>query len=165
MAINRHLNPGESVVFTTRTHPKALALPVLIAVVIVAAAIALSVFVHGYGLLAVWVVALVLLLWLTGLPVLAWLSNTYTLTDRRVLTRTGILTRRGHDIPLNRISDVSYEKGVIDRLLGCGTLVISDASREGRVSLPDVPHVEQRQLQISDLLFKGSSAPGSDAGH
>lgn len=165
MAINRHLNSGESVVFTTRTHPKALALPVLIAVVIVAAAIALSVFVHGYGLLAVWVVALVLLLWLTGLPVLAWLSNTYTLTDRRVLTRTGILTRRGHDIPLNRISDVSYEKGVIDRLLGCGTLVISDASREGRVSLPDVPHVEQRQLQISDLLFKGSSAPGSDAGH
>lgn len=165
MAINRHLNSGESVVFTTRTHPKALALPVLIAVVIVAAAIALSVFVHGYGLLAVWVVALVLLLWLTGLPVLAWLSNSYTLTDRRVLTRTGILTRRGHDIPLNRISDVSYEKGVIDRLLGCGTLVISDASREGRVSLPDVPHVEQRQLQISDLLFKGSSAPGSDAGH
>ena len=50
-------------------------------------------------------------------------------------------------------------------MLGCGTLVISDASREGRVALPDVPHVEQRQLQISDLLFKGSSASGSDAGH
>ena len=165
MAINRHLNPGESVVFTTRTHPKALALPVLIAVVVVAAAIALSVFVHGYGLLAVWVVALLLILWLTGLPMLAWLSNTYTLTDRRVLTRTGIITRRGHDIPLNRISDVSYEKGIFDRMLGCGTLVISDASREGRVALPDVPHVEQRQLQISDLLFKGSSAAGSDAGH
>ncbi|GAC1381280.1 MAG: hypothetical protein NVSMB48_08960 [Marmoricola sp.] len=168
MGINRHLNPGESVVFTTRTHPKALVLPVGIAIVVVAAAIALSVFAHGFWVLAVWVVAVVLIAWLTGVPLLAWLSNTYTLTDRRVLTRTGIVTRRGHDIPLNRISDVSYEKGIVDRMLGCGTLIISDASREGRVALPDVPHVEKRQLQISDLLFQGSSAgpdAGSDAGH
>jgi len=165
MAINRHLNPGESVVFTTRTHPKALVFPVLIAVVVLALAIAASVFVHGYVLLAVWVIAALLILWFTGRPALVWMAATYTVTDRRVLTRTGILTRRGHDIPLNRISDVSYEKGVLDRMLGCGTLVISDASTQGRVALPDVPHVEQRQLQISDLLFHGSRSAGSDADH
>ncbi|MGN6722248.1 MAG: PH domain-containing protein [Marmoricola sp.] len=165
MAINRHLNPGESVVFTTRTHPKAIVFPVLVGVVILALAIAASVFVHGYVLLAVWVIAALLILWFTGRPVLVWMAATYTVTDRRVLTRTGIFTRRGHDIPLNRISDVSYEKGVLDRMLGCGTLVISDASTQGRVSLPDVPHVEQRQLQISDLLFHGSRAAGSDADH
>ena len=164
MGINRHLNPGESVVFTTRTHPKAIILPVLIAVVIIALAITASVYVHGYALLAVWVVAALLALWFTGRPVLVWLAATYTLTDRRVLTRTGILTRKGHDIPLNRISDVSYEKGLFDRMLGCGTLVISDASTQGRVALPDVPNVEQRQLQISDLLFRGSRSTGSDAG-
>lgn len=164
MGINRHLNPGESVVFTTRTHPKAIILPVLIAVVIIALAITASVFVHGYALLAVWVIAALLVLWFTGRPVLVWLAATYTLTDRRVLTRTGILTRKGHDIPLNRISDVSYEKGLFDRMLGCGTLVISDASTQGRVALPDVPNVEQRQLQISDLLFRGSRPTGSDAG-
>lgn len=165
MAVTRHLNPGESVVFTTRTHPKAIALPVLIAIVVLAAGIAASVVVHGYGLLAIWIVAVLLLLWLTVGPVLVWLAATYTVTDRRVLTRTGIFTRKGHDIPLNRISDVSYEKGVIDRILGCGTLVISDASTQGRVALPDVPQVERRQLQLSDLLFRGSSAAGSDAGH
>lgn len=165
MAINRHLNPGESVVFTTRTHPKALVFPVLIAVVVLALAIAASVFVHGYLLLAVWVIAALVILWFTGRPVLVWMAATYTVTDRRVLTRTGIFTRRGHDIPLNRISDVSYEKGVLDRMLGCGTLVISDASTQGRVALPDVPHVEQRQLQISDLLFHGSRPAGSDADH
>ena len=165
MGINRHLNSGESVVFTTRTHPKALVVPVLIAVLVIAVAITASVFIHGYGLLAVWVIAALLILWFTGRPVLVWLAATYTLTDRRVLTRTGIFTRRGHDIPLNRISDVSYEKGVLDRFLGCGTLIISDASTQGRVALPDVPHVEQRQLQISDLLFHGSQSTGSDAGH
>ena len=165
MGIDRHLNSGETVVFTTRTHPKAVAFPVLIAVVIVAAAIAISVFVSGYGLLAVWVIAVLLILWLTVGPVLVWSAATYTVTDRRVLTRTGIFTRKGHDIPLNRISDVSYEKGVLDRLLGCGTLIISDASTQGRVALPDVPHIEQRQLQLSDLLFHGSRAAGSDADH
>ena len=162
MGIERHLNSGESVVFTTRTHPKAIALPVLIAVVVVAVAIAASVVVHGNVRLAVWVIALLAILWFTARPVLTWLAATYTVTDRRVLTRIGILTRRGHDIPLNRISDVSYEKGVLDRLLGCGTLVISDASTQGRVALPDVPHVEQRQLQISDLLFHGARPTGSD---
>jgi hypothetical protein len=44
-------------------------------------------------------------------------------------------------------------------MLGCGTLVISDASEQGRVRLPDIPHVEQVQLKISDLLF-GHTDPG-----
>ena len=79
-------------------------------------------------------------------PFLDWLVTPYTFTNRRLITRTGILTRRGHDIPLNRISDISYEKGLIDRLFGCGTLVISDASEQGRVRLHDIPHVEQAQL-------------------
>lgn len=168
MSMKGHLNAGESVVFTTRTHPKAIVLPVVVAMVLLAAALVGTAYVHNkYGLWAIWIVAVLGLLWFTAWPVLAWLSATYTLTDRRLLTRTGVLARRGHDIPVNRISDVSYEKGILDRMLGCGTLVISDASQQGRVELPDVPHVERRQLQISDLLFKGSAsaAPGSDAGH
>ena len=72
-------------------------------------------------------------------PFLRWLTTTYTVTDRRLITRTGILSRRGHDIPLARISDVAYEHGLVDRMLGCGTLVVSDASEHGRVRLPRHP--------------------------
>ena len=64
-----------------------------------------------------------------------------------------MFVRKGRDIPLHRINDVSYERGVLDRMLGCGTLVISDASEQGRSVLPDVPHVERLQLLITDLLF------------
>ena len=63
-----------------------------------------------------------------------------------------MITRRGHDIPLTRISDVAYEKDLIDRLLGCGTLVISDASTHGQVALPDIPRVEDVQRKLNDLL-------------
>ena len=52
-----------------------------------------------------------------------------------------------------RISDVAYEHGLVDRLLGCGTLVISDASERGQVRLHDIPRVEQVHLQLSDLLY------------
>jgi membrane protein YdbS with pleckstrin-like domain len=86
-------------------------------------------------------------------PFLRWLLTTYTFTNRRLITRTGILTRTGHDIPMNRISDISYEKGILDRIVGCGTLVVSDASEQGRVALKDIPRVEQAQLKVSNELF------------
>jgi membrane protein YdbS with pleckstrin-like domain len=148
------LNQGESVVISTRTHPKALILPVLVLVVVAGlAAYLTSVTDSSVAHIITWVVAALLLLWFTVWPFLNWLASTYTVTNRRLITRHGILTRKGHDIPLNRISDVSYERGVVDRMLGCGTLIISDASTKGSVQLPDVPHVERTQLKLSGLLF------------
>ena len=150
----RLLNEGESVVFSTRTHAKALALPVLILVVVVALAGWITALTDGLWVKVAWVVAAVLVVVFVAWPFLNWLASTYTVTTRRLITRHGVFTRTGHDIPLNRISDVSYERGIVDRMLGCGTLVVSDASEVGRVELPDVPRVEQLQLKISDLLYQ-----------
>ena len=104
----------------------------------------------------IWVVVAAILVWFVVKPFLDWLLTTYTFTNRRLITRTGILTRRGHDIPMNRISDISYEKSLVDRIFGCGTLVVSDASELGRVELRDIPQVEQAQLTVSDELFHGA---------
>jgi hypothetical protein len=52
--------------------------------------------------------------------------------------------------------------GLIDRLLGCGTLIISDATEKAGVVLPDIPNVEQVQLQISDLLFTNDDGNDGD---
>lgn len=155
------LNDGEHVVWHTRTHVKVLLVPVVLLIVILAVAGFLSRFPsgdhRGTWLLMIWVIALVAALIVSGGPFLRWLTATYTVTNRRLITRSGVLTRRGHDIPLNRISDVSSERGVLDRMLGCGTLVISDASTHGRVQLHDIPRVEQAQLRLSDLLFEQGS--------
>ena len=158
MAISRKLlNDDEVVVVSTRTHVKALLLPALVLIVIAAAAGFLTTLPSGDPrdvlVLTIWVVALLLVLWLVVRPFLGWLTTTYTVTNRRLITRTGILNRRGHDIPLARISDVAYEHGLVDRVLGCGTLIVSDASEQGRVELHDIPQVEQVQLKISDQLF------------
>ncbi|MDX6239121.1 MAG: hypothetical protein QOG10_3936, partial [Kribbellaceae bacterium] len=95
-------------------------------------------------------------------PFLNWLFSTYTVTNRRLITRHGILTRTGRDIPLMRINDVSYEHGLLDRMLGCGTLQIESAGERGQVILPDVPHVEHVHLRMSDLLFGGPDGKPGD---
>lgn len=156
MAISpKILSEGESIVLSTRTHIKALLGPFLVALLLLAAAIlADRTFADGVVALVIWVLAGLLALWFVLRPVLEWLTATYTVTDRRLITRTGVLARRGHDIPLARISDVAFDKGIIDRMLGCGTLIISDASTNGRVLLHDIPRVEDTQRQLNELLHQ-----------
>ncbi len=156
MAISRNLlNEGESLVVDTRTHPKALLLPILALVVLLAIGVGVQQAVDETIVTRiVWAVVAVGVLWFFIRPLLIWLTATYTITTRRLITRHGVITRRGHDIPLTRISDVAYEKDLIDRMLGCGTLVISDASTHGQVPLHDIPRVEERQRVLNDLLHR-----------
>ena len=154
MAIDKDLlNEGETIVVSTRTHPKALILPILALVVLLAVGVLVQ---RGIDeeivTLVTWIVVAVGVIWFVLRPFLIWLTATYAITTRRLITRHGVITRRGHDIPLTRISDVAYEKDLIDRLLGCGTLVISDASTHGQVALPDIPRIEKVQRDLSDLL-------------
>ncbi len=154
MAISQKLlNPGESVVISTRTHPKVILLPILTLVVLLAIGVAFMNYVdNNPSRLAVWGLVVLGVLWFVVRPVLVWLTASYTITSRRLITRQGVITRTGHDIPLTRISDVAYELHLIDRLLGCGTLVISDASTHGQVLLPDIPRVEETQRRLNELL-------------
>ena len=154
MAISpQQLGDGERVIVDTRTHPKALVWPSLALLVILAAAGWLTGIVPaGIATWILWGVAAVAIIWLFVAPLLSWLNSTYTLTSRRLITRNGVLTRRGHDIPLARVSDVAFEHGLLDRMLGCGTLIISDASTNGTVRLVDIPKVEDAQRQITAIL-------------
>jgi uncharacterized membrane protein YdbT with pleckstrin-like domain len=159
------LNSGEHVVVSTRSHPKALIGPVLVLVLLVAAVVALSTLTDSTlaGGIAGAVAALVAL-WFVVRPVVKWLTTTYTFTNRRFIKRSGFIAKEGRTIPLNRISGVDFEIGVIDRIFGCGTLVVSDASTDGSVLLHDIPDVEQVQLQVSDELHRLSSGDHRDDG-
>ncbi|WP_340537482.1 PH domain-containing protein [Nocardioides sp. GXZ039] len=147
------LNPGEEIVVSTRTHIKALLIPLMTLILLLAAGVVAQTFIdQNTVMLVIWIVIAVLVLWRVVWPFLEWLSSSYTITNRRLMTRHGVITRRGHDIPLGRISDVAYERDLIDRMLGCGTLVISDASTNGQVLIYDIPRVEDAQRQLNQLL-------------
>ncbi len=100
--------------------------------------------------LALAVVAIALLMWWLMYPVLVWRTTVYELTNRRMRLRDGILTRNGRDIPLSRVTDVSFRKGVLDRLLGSGTLIVESAGEHGELRLTEIPRVER----VSAMLFQ-----------
>jgi uncharacterized membrane protein YdbT with pleckstrin-like domain len=151
------LTGDEQPVLLLHPHWKTLIRPVLVAVLVVALALVVEAAIPSgraaaAGRLAVAVVAiLALMLWLIA-PVLRWRTTTYELTTRRLRTRFGLATRRGRDIPLTRINDVSFEKGVLDRLLGSGRLVVESAGEHGQIVLRDIPHVEQVQATLYQLV-------------
>lgn len=167
MSMKRSLSEGEVVILDLRTHRKALFLAMVVLVVTLAIAI-FAILKIPAGDLQTWfrigigAVALIIILLWAFLPYLKWRTTRYVVTNKRLITRSGILTRIGRDIPLYRINDVTYEKDLLDRMLGCGTIVISDATEKAGVILYDVPRVERVQIQLHDLLF--SADDGSDSG-
>lgn len=164
----RLLNEGESIVVTTRTHVKAMILPTLVAVIVLAVAGFASTLPSGDArtpvLWAIWVVAALLLIWCFLRPLVTWLTTTYTFTNRRFIARAGFIARKGRTIPLNRISGVDFDIGVVDRIFRCGTLVVSDASEAGSVELHDIPQVERVQMRVAEELHRLSSGDRADDG-
>ena len=157
MVHDASLTDDEQLVLQLHPHWKTLIRPLLVAMLVVAAALVLEVVIpSGSGAAAVRLVVaavaiLALMLWLM-VPVLRWRTTTYELTTRRLKVRDGIVTRNGRDIPLARINDVSFEKGPLDRLLGSGRLVVESAGEHGQIVLTDIPRVEFTQATLFRLV-------------
>jgi len=141
------LTDDEELVLRLHPHWKTLVGPLLVAVLVVAAALVAEVLIPSgpaaavERLVAAAIAILALMLWLM-VPVLRWRTTTYELTTKRLKVRDGIVTRHGRDIPLARINDVSFTKGLLDRLLGSGRLVVESAGEHGQIVLTDIPRVE-----------------------
>lgn len=152
------LAPDETLVLHRHPHAKALILPVLWLLLVTAAVGALWWWVQTLDLtdtaetiigIAAGVVWAVLVGWLFLAPLVRWLTTHFVITDRRVMYRTGVLTRSGIDIPLARINTVQFEHSLLDRILRTGTLIIESAS-DDPLRFDDIPRVEE----VHALLYR-----------
>jgi uncharacterized membrane protein YdbT with pleckstrin-like domain len=151
------LSEDESVVLDTRPHWILLVRPVVILLVVAAVTgfVAAILPDKSWTNNARWIiilVAFVLLLILCLRRFLQWLTTNYVITTHRVVLRTGILSRSGRDVPLSRINDVSFLHRPIERLLRSGTLIVESAGERGQVTLADMPHVEEVQRTLYQLV-------------
>ncbi len=145
---------GEQIVMHKHPHWKMLVWPVLAFLIVVAAASFLAALVSAqswalWAWIALAVVALALIGWLTVKPLIRWRTTHFVVTTRRVLVREGLIARNGLDIPMSRINSVQFRHTVVERLLGCGTLVIESASDEP-LEFTDIPRVER----VHALLYQ-----------
>jgi membrane protein YdbS with pleckstrin-like domain len=159
----KNLIEGETVVMELREHVKALLWPFVLLVLLVVAVVAALLFSPEdvVTLVVLGLAAVAAIVWVL-VPWLRWRTASYSVTTQRIAERSGIITRVGRDIPLYRINDVAIEKDLVDRIFGCGTLVVSDATEKAGMVLRDIPRVEEVHVQLQELLFAADD--GSDAG-
>ncbi|GAA4905419.1 PH (Pleckstrin Homology) domain-containing protein [Stackebrandtia albiflava] len=163
------LSEDERVVLHMHPHWKELIGPaVWFVVVAVAGAVAFFVLPgtlggwSGVGQVVVVAVAVVLLLWLSVLPWVDWATTHYVFTTHRLLLRTGVITRKGRDIPYARVNDVSFEQTVIQRMFRYGKLIVQSASEQGAVIFKDMPKVELVQSTLYRLVEEDRNRRATD---
>lgn len=80
---------------------------------------------------------------------LRWHYTTFTLTDRRVMVGTGVLSRHTESIALDRVQDTAVRQSLLARLFRAGDLEIESAGRDGSEVLA---RIHDPQGFSSDLL-------------
>ena len=157
MAGDSSLTEGEEFVLQLHPHWKTLLRPFFILAVTLAAALALLILLPASAdppvvRIIIGAIALLLSIVFFAVPIARWRTTSYELTTRRLRLRSGIVSRSGRDFPLIRISDVSFQHGLIDRLLGCGKLIVESAGEHGQLVLDEIPHVQRVQSTLFQLV-------------
>jgi uncharacterized membrane protein YdbT with pleckstrin-like domain len=111
------------------------------------------------GLVVAWVI------WL-GVKYMAWSRTYFVVTNQRVIYRTGVVSRRGVEIPLERINNINFRQRILERMIGAGNLDIESAGEQGSSTFDFVRHpdgVQQEIYKQMDVRDHRQAAMGADA--
>ena len=83
-----------------------------------------------------------------GLTYARWVTTMFVLTTDRIISREGIISKHGTDIPLERVNTVFFKQGVLERMVGAGDLTIESAGERGTNTFENVrkPNVVQKEI-------------------
>lgn len=149
------LSEDETIALETHPHWKTLVFPVL-ELLVVCGVVGFLIAVTGDSIAQYLSLGtgFILIVVFFVVPFLRWRTTLFVMTNKRVVVRTGILSRTGRDIPLTRVNDVTFTHNLLERILRCGTLVVESAGERGQVQLTAVPRVEQVQRTLYELVEK-----------
>ena len=148
---------GEKVEKSLHPHWLTVALPTVVAVMLLAIGVAVAVLTPDdrTGNIVQWVVVAIIVLAaipLVLVPFLRWRTTHYVITSHRVMVRRGILSKSGKDITLSKITDVSFEQTLLDRIINAGSLRIESAGDSPDEMLRNIPHSNVAQQLINRLI-------------
>ena len=152
MAINNDLlNDQEQVVLDLRPHwwfffkPLALLFAGIVLGVAVLAWDSSPLFLN----LVVAVALLAALGWF-GLSYLRWVTTNFIVTSDRLIARSGVLSRSGIEIPLEKINTVFFRQNLFERIIRSGDLEIESASEEGTQDFSNI----RRPLNVQNEIYR-----------
>ncbi len=164
-AVNKYLLPHEHQVITVRKHPAVMLKPILFVLLglVIAALISTTIARNQAGVVGfVWIAWAVLLLWLV-FAVIEWSQDYFIVTSRRMLLATGVVTRKVAMMPLVKVTDMSFQRSTLGRLLGYGEFILESAGQEQALRVVDfLPYPEQLYLEVCGLIFPGKTESDDD---
>lgn len=163
------MNPGEEVVLDLRPHWRFFLRPALLLVLAIAG------FVVGAVLdlpeavqVALAAVTLAALCWFV-VRYARWATTSFVVTTDRLIHRSGVLAKRGIEIPLENVQTVFSSQSLLERLLRCGDLVIESGGERGRQAFSDIsrPSLVQdeihRQIEANGRRMAGWGSGGGSS--
>lgn len=132
-----YISPGEALILNLRPHWWEFAKPVAAIVGALVVAVVLTM---------VDVAALAWIGWAIFVVALAngaraygmWATTSFVVTSERLITRSGVLAKRGVEIPLDRVNNVNFEQSLFERLIQAGDLLIESAGESGQSRFSNV---------------------------
>jgi uncharacterized membrane protein YdbT with pleckstrin-like domain len=156
-SVNRYLLPHERQVITVHQHPAILIRPIFEVLIGLAIAGWLSNSVaHGNGtvILVIWVIWGIVFLRLV-VKVFEWGETYFVVTSQRFLLATGIVTRKVNMMPLAKVTDMSFQRSAMGRILGYGEFILESAGQDQALTnVGYLPYPEQLYLEVCGLIFK-----------
>jgi membrane protein YdbS with pleckstrin-like domain len=92
-----------------------------------------------------------------------WHMDQLMITDKRLLKVSGIFVRKTQMMPLNKITDMTYTRDPIGKVLGYGEFKVESAGQDQALSkLPYIPKPDQLYITLLDMTFGGAPKPADD---
>src|SRR5206468_1783578 len=84
------------------------------------------------------VLALIAVLWFVR-RYLTWSTTNFVVTTDRLVYRSGVVAKKGKEIPLERVNDISFRQSVFERMIRAGDLMIESGGERGQETFNDIP--------------------------
>ena len=148
--MGHELMPGENLVLKERQHWVVMVKPLLLPIALVLLAVAADFLPNlSTDYKTIGTLALVGLLGLCLVVVwVRWNSRSFTITDRRVILDTGIVSRLSKVIALDRVQDITTNQSLLGRMLGYGRIEIDSAGAAGAEILNALPHPQRFRDEV-----------------
>jgi uncharacterized membrane protein YdbT with pleckstrin-like domain len=123
--VDKNLLPGETVEYRAHLHPVIFLQPGIFAV------IGLGFVAYGLanaGMSAFWMLGLAFLLYAAGVGIgrlIRYVASEFAITNKRVLIKVGFIHRHTLEMLLAKVETVRVDQGLIARVLGYGTIVVT----------------------------------------
>jgi uncharacterized membrane protein YdbT with pleckstrin-like domain len=162
-SVNRYLLPHERQVITVHQHPAVLIRTIF--EVLIGLAIAgwlTTVFAknNGVAVLIIWLLWGIVFLRLV-VKVIEWGETYFVVTSQRFLLATGLVTRQVKMMPLAKVTDMTFERSAMGRILGYGEFILESAGQNQALErVKHLPYPEQLYLEVCGLIFKDTGDGG-----